>query len=135
MQVGMEEQVLSPCVQDGGEADLATKVLAVPGDRQERLGRGGEEDVEDDFPVAKGQRVEVVGDREDEVEVGHGQEPLEPLCDPLGSGRVLALGAVAIPTGNGELTITCLMESVPFWGVRGWMGVGGGGVRTVRCGY
>ena len=43
------------------------------------------------------------------MEVRHGQELRLALGEPFSGGAALALGAVTIAAGNGELTITCLM--------------------------
>jgi hypothetical protein len=39
--------------------------------------------------------------------------------DPSPTATGLALRTVAIAAGNGELTITCIMESIWLWGVPG----------------
>jgi hypothetical protein len=60
-----------------------------------------------------------MGQCEDDVKVWNRQELRAAGLDPPGTRLGLARGTVAIATRNGELTITCLMESVRFWGVRG----------------
>jgi hypothetical protein len=45
LNVGMQEQVLSPGVQDADDADLGPQVFAIEGDLQQGLGAGGEEQV------------------------------------------------------------------------------------------
>jgi hypothetical protein len=52
------------------------------------------------------------------VHVADGQEFLLPRRDPVVAGGGEALGTMPIPAANGELTISCLMESARFWGVR-----------------
>jgi len=51
-------------------------------------------------------------DAEDEVIVADRQQFLLADAQPLLPGMGLALWAVAIATGNGELSITCLMGSL-----------------------
>jgi len=51
MQMGMEEQVLSPTVQHGEETDLRAQVLGIGGDRAQSLRRSTEENVVDQFFV------------------------------------------------------------------------------------
>jgi hypothetical protein len=36
---------------------------------------------------------------------------------PAVTHRNLTLGAMAVPAGNGEISITCLMGSIFLWGV------------------
>jgi hypothetical protein len=60
--VRVEEQVLAPRVKDPREADLRAEVLVVPGDGEQGLGRGGEDDVEEGLLVPERERIEVVGD-------------------------------------------------------------------------
>jgi hypothetical protein len=50
------------------------------------------------------------------VHVADRQEFLLPRSYPRVAGGGEALRAMAIPTANGELTISCLMESAWFWG-------------------
>jgi hypothetical protein len=59
-----------------------------------------------------------VGHGEDGVKVIDGQQLRLPSLEPPGLRQRLTRGTMAIATRNGELTITCLMESVRFWGVR-----------------
>jgi hypothetical protein len=58
-----------------------------------------------------------VRDAEDKVIVADRQEFLLAGAQPLLPGIGLALWTVTIPTGNGELSITCLMVSDSLWGV------------------
>jgi hypothetical protein len=51
------------------------------------------------------------------VHVADRQEFLLPRSYPRVAGGGEALRAMAIPTANGELTISCLMESARFWRV------------------
>ncbi len=113
----MEKDLLSPAVQDGGEADLCAEVVWVLGDRLEGLRAGSEEDVEEEQLVAEHEGVQLLRDREDDVEVGHGQQALLAGLEPLVFLEALALGTVPIPAGNGELSITSLMGSGSLWGV------------------
>ena len=71
VQVGVEEQVLAPGVKHAGDAGLRAEELGVARDGGERPGGRPEEDVEDGLLVAQSQGVEIVGDCEDDVEIGH----------------------------------------------------------------
>jgi hypothetical protein len=54
--------------------------------------------------------------REDDVHVRHVEDLALARLQPALAGLRLALRAVPISAGNGELSITCLMESASFWG-------------------
>ena len=54
------------------------------------------------------------------------------LLDPGGAGERLARRTVAIATGNGELSITCLMVSPSLWGADGERACATDAARPVR---
>nr|WP_235337086.1 hypothetical protein [Pontibacter korlensis] len=72
---------------------------AVGGEGEQRCPGGLKEGVVDKPGLMEGQLVEGVGQGEDHVEVGHGQELLLPGLDPLLPLSSLAFGAVAVATG------------------------------------
>ena len=96
VQMGMEEQVLSPGVEDGGKTHLSTQMLLVPGDRLDGGCRGLEELIEYDPFVSQSERIELVGQREDHMKVGGGQKSLSPGFKPLCLFQVLALRTMTI---------------------------------------
>jgi len=57
-----------------------------------------------------------VREREDDMHVRHVQQLAFARGQPAVSRLRLTLRTVAIATRNGELSITCLMESPRFWG-------------------
>jgi len=73
----MMEQVLSPGVKDGEEADLGAEVFGVARDGEQCLGSGSEENGVNDLLVVKGDAGQVVkgdagqffGNGENEVEI------------------------------------------------------------------
>jgi hypothetical protein len=101
MGVRVQVQIARPGVQDRGHAKL--RGLAEPSrvapERQQRLGGALEQQVEDEGAVALGQLVQLAGQSEDDVEVVHRQDAIEPLLHPARSAQRLALGAVAVTTG------------------------------------
>jgi hypothetical protein len=97
--MGMPVEVLVPGVQNCGEADLGLQALIVPGQLQQGPGRGLKQQIVDEFRVASGQRLEVVGQGDHQVEVPGGQEPLPALGQPPGLLEALALGTVAVAAG------------------------------------
>ena len=89
-------EVLSPGVQDGGEADLGAEMLGIGGDRRERLGRGLEQKSVDLGLVLIGDGADRRRQREHDVEIGDRQEfGLARLQPPL-RRRPLALRTMAI---------------------------------------
>jgi hypothetical protein len=76
MQVRMEEQVLSPGVQQGREANLRTQTSGIGGKSQQgRRGRVEEQIIEATLIVQE-QGMQQIGNREDDVEVRDGQQTL-----------------------------------------------------------
>jgi hypothetical protein len=73
------EQVLAPCVQDGEESDLGSEPLRIGGRLEQGLGTGREQQVEETSRSGECQRVQIVGNCEDEVEVV-GVEQVALLC-------------------------------------------------------
>ena len=102
-------QVLTPGVQDPEEADVCSEVLRVACHFEHGCGARTVEQVIDDSLVPQGQRGEFVGKREDDVEVGNGQQFCRARLEPLGTRVPLALGAVPVAACNGAHTI---MQSV-----------------------
>jgi hypothetical protein len=93
----------------------APHVPGVGRDRERRLGRGLHEQIVDSSLVLVGD----VGDRRrhrvDDVEIADGQQLGLALGEPLACGCASALGTMPVAAGNGELTISCLMESLSLW--------------------
>ena len=72
MQVRMEQQVLTPTVQHGKETDLCAEMFGVGGDLEQGLGSGVEQQVVEDLLVDQGQMREMMGQREDDVDIRDG---------------------------------------------------------------
>src|SRR5271163_3909819 len=99
MQVRMKMQVLTPGVQHGKKADGGTEMSWIGGDGEESFRSCLKQDGIDLSRVLKRQATDLLWKREHDVEVRNGQQLRLPLGEPLGAGRGLALGAVAIATG------------------------------------
>jgi hypothetical protein len=99
MEMGMEEEILSPAVQDGREADFSPQVFGIPREHGECAGRGVEEEIVEGALVAQGQGVEFMGESEDEVEVADRQQAFQAVLQPLGSLEGLTLRAMAVAAG------------------------------------
>ena len=119
MEMRVMHQGLSPGVQHGEKPDRGAEMPRVRGDRAQGVRGRAEEDAVDDRFVLQGDLGDRLGHGEDDVEVFTGEEVGGAVLDPRGAGQRLAAGAMPIAAANGELTISCLMESARFWGVRG----------------
>jgi hypothetical protein len=67
-------KVLSPGVEHGEQADIGSKVLRVACDLEHGGRTGAEEQIVEQSLVLQHERGELMWQREDEVEVGHGQQ-------------------------------------------------------------
>ena len=74
MDVGMEQQVLSPRVQDGEEPDLGSQVFGIRRDLQEGFGDRAEQQVVEFGFVLQDQRVQFMRQSEDHMEIACRQE-------------------------------------------------------------
>ena len=98
MQVGMKMQILTPGMQHGEEADGGAQMSGIGGDGERSLGGGLKQDGVDLSRALKRQAADLLGKSEHDVEIGNRQKLRLPFGEPLGAGRGLALGAVAIAT-------------------------------------
>src|SRR5215467_10675781 len=97
--MGMEEQVRSPAVQHGEEADFSPEVLGIGSDGAQGFGGGTEEEAVDRLFVLIGEGGNLFRHREDDVEILGFQKFGLPVFQPLGAGEGLALGTVSVGTG------------------------------------
>ncbi len=111
MNVGMQQQVLPPGVQNADHADLCSQVLGIGRDLPQGLRTGSEQQVVEQTRVVQGQHIEFMRHSEHHMEVAGGQEFSFAGRQPTLACLGLALGAVPISAGNGELSITCIMGS------------------------
>jgi len=103
----MKQEVLSPCVQHGGETDFGSQVPGSGGNLLQGLGDGSEQDIKKDGLVAESERIQFLRNGEDDVEVGNRQERGQSFFEPIVAGYALALGTVAIATGMlGDALVT-----------------------------
>src|ERR1035438_7502137 len=88
MEVGMVHEVLSPGVENGGEAQLGLEALLA---ELEKGGAGAlkEQAVERGL-VLEDERAQGGGEGEDPVEIADGQERAPLLLEPLAAALVLA---------------------------------------------
>ena len=78
------------------QTDIGSEVLRVACHFEQRCRAGAEEQVVKQPLVLKHESGELMGQREDDVEVGHGQELGGPRGQPSGACVALALGTVPV---------------------------------------
>ncbi len=83
-------------MQDRGDAEQPAEAAGIAAEREQGAGGGNEEDLEEALAVVEGERLELLGDSEDDVEVVGGQHAFHPLGDPAGLAQALTLGAVPV---------------------------------------
>src|SRR5438876_105416 len=90
---------LAPGVEHGGHAEVTAEVARIATEARQRGGSGVKEQPIDQARVALRQRVEGVGEREDDVKVRNRQDLAPARGEPAFGGHALAFRAVAIATG------------------------------------
>lgn len=99
MQVWMQEQVLSPRMEDGEEADAGAEVLGIGGNFERGFRCGFEQQIVQQSGVVSTERIELVRQGEYDMEVRRFQQFLLPRGEPAFACLCLTLGAVPITTG------------------------------------
>jgi len=108
----VKQQLLIPAMQHAEETDLRAEVFRVARDGEQSLRAGTKQQIVDFTFVPQRQRRELVRQSENDVRVA-GRQQLAAACFQPAVARVgLALGAVPVAAGNGDLSITCLMGSL-----------------------
>ena len=96
MNVGMQEQVLSPGVQDREPTDLGSQVFQMGCDFQQGLCAGGEQQIVKQTRILQGQHMEFVRHSEHNMEIAGVEEFAFACRQPALAGLCLALGAVPV---------------------------------------
>src|SRR5437773_7028836 len=110
--VGMQQQVLSPGVQDADHTDLGSQVFRIRCDFQQGLCAGGEQQIVKQARVLQGQDIQFVRHGEHGMEIAGSQEFAL-------AGLRLTLGAVPISTrvvGDGLIFATLASVAMPAEG-------------------
>ena len=116
--MGMKLEFLVPGVEHTEEADLGSEMAGVTRHFQERFGAGTKQQTIDQFFVLQSQGSQLRRQSEHDMDVGRGEQFAATCLDPAFAGARLTLWAMAIAAANGDLSISCLMESNLYWGVR-----------------
>src|SRR5260370_2054586 len=105
MQVGMKEEILSPTVEHGKEADLSTEMLGIGSDGGQGLGRGSEQNAIDDIFVLVSNRGNRFGEGEDDMKIRSRENFRFSFFDPIGTRQGLALGAMSVAAAIVSVTL------------------------------
>jgi len=93
-------QILAPGVEHAEETDFRTQMFGIGGDGEQGLSGGAEENLVDGLLVLQGDGGDGLGQSEDHVEIGGGQQLGLSLLEPLETGLSLALGTVPVTAGT-----------------------------------
>jgi hypothetical protein len=95
----VEQQILSPAVQDRKETNVRTEVAGIGGNGPQSGGAGGKKDLVKQRLVTQNQIVELLGDGENHVVIINGQQFSLPACHPLRPGQILTFRTVPVTAG------------------------------------
>ena len=94
--MGMMLEVLSPGMEHAEESDVGSQVPGITSQFEHRRGTGAVEQVVEQPLVLQYKSGEFMGQREHDVEVGHGQQFSRTRGQPLGTRVPLALRTVPV---------------------------------------
>ena len=92
-------EILAPGVEHHRDPDLAPEPLGIPTEGLQGLRGRLKQEVVDHLRVSLGDRVDLMGQGEDQMEIGHRQELGRACLDPALLGQRLAFWAVAVAAG------------------------------------
>jgi len=118
-------QVLTPCVQNGHDADIGSEVLGIGSNDGEGFGGSLEQQAIDDRLVLVGDPAKHRRQLEHQVKIRHGKELGFARRKPCRCRLRLALSAVPVAAGNGQRPLAVLWANSvmgswrpaqqPFW--------------------
>ena len=91
MDMRMMLQFLIPSMEHAAEADVGAEMFGIASEGEERCCAGAEQQIVDDLLVAQGQGRQQVREREDDVNIGRGQQFFTARLDPTVAGVGLTL--------------------------------------------
>ena len=97
--VGVMLQLLIPGVEDAEESDLGAEMPGVRGNLINVSGARAKQQVIDHFFILQGERCQLVGEREDDMSVGHGEQFGAARGQPAVARLALTLRAVPVAAG------------------------------------
>ena len=90
----MIAEILTPGVKHSEKPDLRAEISPIGSDGAQRLGGCVEQNLVDLAGILEGNRGDLIGNSEDDMEVLRIEKLLPPSLDPFRSGEPLALGAI-----------------------------------------
>jgi hypothetical protein len=96
MGMGMMFEFLIPGVKHAEEADLGAEMLGIASDFEEGFGTGLQQQMVQDFLVLQGERRQLVGQGEDNMDVARGEKFLTTRLEPTVASVGLTLRAVSV---------------------------------------
>jgi hypothetical protein len=105
MQVGMKEEILSPTVEHGEEADLGAEMFGIGSDGGQGLGCGSEQNAVDESFVLVSNGGDWFGQGEDDMKIRSRENFRFPFFDPFRPRQRLALGAMSVATAIVSVTL------------------------------
>jgi hypothetical protein len=107
-------------VEHGGGADARAEVRGISGDREQRLGRGAEQQVVDDCLVLESDQGDLGRQGEDDVEIADRQQIGLAGREPILRRRALALGAMAVAARVvGDAAVAAILAALDMPAERG----------------
>jgi len=94
------------------EANLGTQVLGIGGNGAQGICGGTKQNAVDHFLVLVGDAGNLFRYRKDHMEVLGIEKFGAAILQPFSAGKRLAFWAMSIRARNGDIPITCLMESI-----------------------
>jgi hypothetical protein len=98
MDVGMVIEVLTPCMEYGGQPDPSTQMFGIGGDSGKRLGGGLEQNAVHLGLVLVGDGADLRRQGEHHMIIGDWQQLGSARREPLGGGSPLAFGTMPVAT-------------------------------------
>jgi hypothetical protein len=112
--VRVQEEILSPTVEHGEEANLGAEMFGIGSDGGQGLGRGSEQNAVDEIFVLVSDGGDRFGEGEDDMKIRSRENFRFSLFDPFRTRQRLALGAMSIATAviGGTLvrTVVAMLE-------------------------
>ena len=110
----MEQEVLSPAVQDGKETDLRPEVFGIRRNGLQRLGGSSEQNAVDRLHVLESDRGNLLRHREDNMKARDRKQFRLAVLNPLGASQGLTFWAVAITARVEGVSLMTALVTVLF---------------------
>src|ERR1700676_1808609 len=105
MQVGMKEEILSPTVEHGEEADFGAEMFGIGSDGRQGFGGGSEQNAVDEIFVLVSNSRDRFREGEDDIKIRGLENFRFPFFDPFGTRKGLALGAMSVAAAIVSVTL------------------------------